>query len=180
MNTLSKMTLAAALFASTVGYAVAQQAEPAPSAPGGTDEQTMEDRGGQGRHHGKGRHGGRHGGQMFQMIDANGDGAIGDDEAASLAERAFMRLDRDNDGTVSEAEFISPPGRGQRFWSSWFGNEEQAAVQNVRKQKFAGFDTDKNANLSKTEFFAEAKSRLTAADADKDGKVTPWEFRAAN
>lgn len=129
-----------------------------------------------GGHHGKGHRGSR----MMRMIDANNDGVISDDEAAAMAERAFMRLDRDADGNVTEAEFIDPPGRGRRFWSSWFGDEEKAAVQGVRKEKFATLDADKNNSLSKAEFFVEAKSRLAAADADKDGKVTPWEFRAAN
>jgi hypothetical protein len=27
---------------------------------------------------------------------------------------------------------------------------------------------------------ADAKTRHAAADADKDGKVTPWEFRSQN
>ena len=33
-------------------------------------------------------------------------------------------------------------------------------------------------NLSRTVTIAGGKARFQAADADKDGKVTPWEFRA--
>jgi Ca2+-binding EF-hand superfamily protein len=120
---------------------------------------------------------------MMRIIDANADGAINDDEAASMADFAFMRMDRDRDGAVSEAEFTQhrgPGGHGGRGgWFRWLAKDEAEAVLKVRKDKFAALDADKNGNLSKTEFFAEAKAKLAAADTDKDGKVTPWEFRAS-
>lgn len=129
---------------------------------------------------GPGRPGKHGGGRMMRLIDVNGDGVIGDDEAASLADFAFMRLDGDRDGAVSEAEFTQPrgPGRFGGGWFRWLGKDEAEAVLKVRKDKFAALDADKNGNVSKAEFFADAKTRLAAADADKDGKVTPWEFRA--
>lgn len=139
-----------------------------------------------GKHAGMGGHGrdghGRHGGhRMMRIIDANADGVINDDEAASLADFAFMRMDRDRDGAVSEAEFSERrgPGRHGGGWFRWLSKDETEAVLKVRKDKFAALDADKNGNLSKTEFFAEARAKLAAADADKDGKVTPWEFRAS-
>jgi hypothetical protein len=135
----------------------------------------MADRGeGHGPH---GRHSveGKHGGRGMHMIDANGDGVIGDDEAAGLAEHRFNRLDRDRDGNITETEFTSPPRRG---WHAWFGSAESEAVMKVRKEKFAALDTNKNLGVDKAEFLAEAKAKLAAADTDKDGKVTPWEFRA--
>ncbi|MFT3671091.1 EF-hand domain-containing protein [Aestuariivirga sp.] len=135
---------------------------------------------GRGRMMGEGRGGGR----MMAMLDSNGDGAIGDDEAAALADRMFSRIDSNGDGSVSQDEFTSGPrGRGMKQgggWRAWLGlsSDEAAAVQKVRADKFAALDTDKNGSLSKQEFFAEAKARFAAADTDKDGKVTPWEFRA--
>lgn len=127
---------------------------------------------------------GRGGGRMMAMLDTNGDGAIGDDEAAAIADRMFSRIDANGDGVISQEEFTSGPrGRGMKqggSWRAWLGlsSDEAAAVQKVRADKFAALDTDKNGSLSKQEFFAEAKARFAAADTDKDGKVTPWEFRA--
>lgn len=146
---------------------------------------------GWGRHRGKhagwgGRgnregHGGRGRGHMMRIIDANADGVINDDEAASLAEFTFMRMDRDRDGAVNETEFSERrgPGRHGGGWFRWLAKDEAEAVLKVRKDKFVSLDADKNGSLSKMEFFADAKAKLAAADADKDGKVTPWEFRAS-
>jgi hypothetical protein len=39
-------------------------------------------------------------------------------------------------------------------------------------------DADKSGKVSKAEFMAEGKARFASADADKDGVVTPWEFRS--
>ena len=170
MNSLAKLSLASALMLSVAfGVASAQQANDTPLPAG------MQDGGGP-RDHG-GRHHGKHGGKGMKMIDANADGVIGDDEAAALADHAFMRMDEDRDGKVTEAEFVEGP-RGHKGWFNW-SSDETAAVQKVRKDKFATIDTNKDASLDKTEFFAEAKAKLAAADTDKDGKVTPWEFRAS-
>jgi hypothetical protein len=135
-------------------------------------------------------HGGRHGGGEFshmerggghgkhgmRMIDTNGDGVIGDDEAAALADMAYMHMDADRDGNVTEVEFVAGPRKHKRWFGA--GSEDTAAIEKTRKERFVTLDLDKNAKLTKTEFFADAKAKLVAADADKDGKVTPWEFRA--
>jgi len=140
--------------------------------------------------HGGGKHDGRHGGGHdgqhrgsrggpMMIIDANADGVIGADEAASLAEGMFMRHDRNRDEVLDEAEFIGPMGHGGG-WRGWWGtgSAEAEAVQKVRKDKFTSFDADKSGTLSKAEIFAEMQQKLASADADRDGKVTPWEFRA--
>jgi EF hand len=180
MNNLTKLSIASALMLSAAfGVSQAQQANDAPPAPG--VEQVDSDDMGQrdGRHgEGRGKHGGhgRHGGRGMQMIDANNDGVVGADEAASMAEFAFHRMDDDRDGKVTEAEFTAGP-RGHNGWFNW-NSDEKAAVEKVRKDKFAILDANKDAGLDKAEFFADAQAKLAAADTDKDGKVTPWEFRA--
>ena len=192
MNTLAKISLASALMLSAAfGVASAQQANDAPPPPPGMEDATGPDAGPvdckdmMGRHGGKhaGREGGRGegrrgpGGPGMRMIDANNDGVIGDDEAATLADGAFRRMDQDRDGKVTEAEFIAGPG-GHKGWFNW-NSAETAAVQKVRTDAFATLDANKDKSLDKTEFFADAKAKLAAADTDKDGKVSPWEFRAS-
>jgi hypothetical protein len=39
-------------------------------------------------------------------------------------------------------------------------------------------DPGKTGSVSKEAFLQFGQKRFAAADADKDGKVTPWEFRA--
>ncbi len=185
MNTFTKLSIASALMLSAAfGVASAQQANEA--SPATSLEETNDQMAdGMGRH--GGRHGGKHGGgeghhgkhgggRGMHMIDVNNDGVIGEDEAASMADHAFMRMDDDRDGKVTEAEFLQGPGR-HRGWFNW-NSDEKAAVEKVRADKFATLDANKDKSLDKPEFFAEAKSKLAAADTDKDGKVTPWEFRA--
>jgi EF hand len=162
MNTFVKLSMASALMLSAACGVVAAQ----------DNAQRDEDRGGE--HHGGRHHGGKHG---MQMIDTNADGVIGEDEAAGLADRVFLRMDENSDGKVSETEFIAGP-RHHRGWFNWSG-DETAAVEKMRKDKFASLDVNKDANLDKIEFFTDAKAKLVAADLDKDGKVTPWEFRAS-
>jgi EF hand len=174
-HTLAKISLATALILGTsFGLASAQQTGSQPNVQIADNSDGQDD--------GFGDHGGRHGGHrgghhMQRMIDTNNDGVIGEDEAASLADGAFNHMDQDQSGTLSEAEYSAGP-RGHRGWFSW-NSAETAAVLKVRKDKFVSLDTDKNATLSKAEFFAGAKSQLAAADTNKDGKVSPWEFRAS-
>jgi EF hand len=173
MNTFTKLSIASALmFSAAIGVAVAQDAA-------GPDDQgmaRMDDGQHGGRHHGK-HHGGK--GRGMQMIDVNNDGVISQDEAASLADHGFMRMDDDGDGKLTVAEFTSGPRGNHGGWFDW-NSSEKAAVEKLRQDKFAALDTNKDASLDKTEFFADAQAQLAAADADKDGKVTPWEFRAKN
>jgi hypothetical protein len=158
-------SIAASLLASA---AFAQTATPQPPA----QEQQMMERG----HHGKDRHGHGPGGPRG-LIDMNFDNVIGDDEAASMADREFQRIDGDRNGALSEAEFTAVRGKGR--WFGWAQSQDQAMTDGL-KAKFATLDADKNASVTKAEFFADARTRYASADADKDGKVTPWEFRAGN
>ena len=162
---------------------------PAPNADMADNGDGMGQGMGQGMGHGKrhgrhgegrdGEHGGRGGGRMMRMIDANADGVIGADEAATMADHMFSRIDQNGDDSLDKAEFSTPPGRHGKGWFNWGSSDEAAAVLKVREDKFTALDADKDGKLTKMEFFADAQQRLAAADADKDGKVTPWEFRAA-
>jgi hypothetical protein len=192
MKSLFQFTVATlVMLGATLGVVKAQEAVEPPTPPAAQTQDTAQGpdgdgdgwwgrkhrRGHQGEHGMRGERGGRHGMGGMRIVDANADGVIGADEAASLAEFAFARLDDNRDSTLTEAEFIGGP-RGMR---GWFGgnSEERAAVEKVRKDNFAKLDVNKDTKLDKTEFFADAQAKLAAADTDKDGKVTPWEFRAS-
>ncbi len=183
MKTFIIASSIAALLVGAAGPTMAQTADP--------QEQTQVAEGGDGMGHGDGhgdgkghrggkhgRHGDDHGGRGMRIIDANGDGVIGDEEAAAIADRMFSRIDADNDGALTETEFTTVR-KGHRGWFNWSAAETDAVVK-VRKEKFAALDADKDSKVTKAEFFADAKSRFAALDTDKDGKVSPWEFRAQN
>jgi hypothetical protein len=117
-------------------------------------------------------------GMMGRMgaIDSNNDGVIGDDEAAAQVESVFAAMDGDDDGELTDEEYMSVrmgPGPGQGR-----NEERQKAMQERKKARFVEMDADKNGKVSQAEFIAGGKARFQAADTDKDGKVTPWEFRA--
>jgi EF hand len=109
-------------------------------------------------------------------IDNNNDGVISDDEAAAQVESVYAEMDADDDGELTEEEYMAVrmgPGFGQGRNAT-----RQNVMQERKKARFGEMDADKNGKVSKAEFIAGGKARFEAADADKDGKVTPWEFRA--
>jgi Ca2+-binding EF-hand superfamily protein len=113
-------------------------------------------------------------GGRFGVIDANNDGVISADEGASQREAVFAAMDSDDDGELTEAEFMAVsfgPGPG---WNE----DREEAMQAKKKERFAAMDPDKNGKVTQAEFMAEQQKRFASADTDKDGKVTPWEFRA--
>lgn len=106
--------------------------------------------------------------ERMGAIDTN------DDEAADQVESLSAAMDGDDDGELTEDEYMSVrvgPGRG-------FNAARQKAMQDRKKARFTEMDTDKGAKVSKAEFPAAGKARFEAANTDKDGRVTPWEFRA--
>ncbi len=100
------------------------------------------------------------------IIDANGDGVIGDDEAAAIEEALFLDLDMNGDGRLNLAEFGA------------FA-QEQGGMK-AATQRFDAIDADKDGAVAKGEFMVDAHKRYRALDTDGDGKVTPWEYRAGN
>lgn len=110
----------------------------------------------------------------FGTIDTNDDGIISEDEAASRVELVFTAMDADEDGELTEQEFMSVrmgPGQG-------LNAERQKVMQERKKARFTEMDADKSGKVTKAEFIVAGKARFAAADGDKDGRVTPWEMRA--
>lgn len=112
----------------------------------------------------------------FAAIDANEDGSVSDEEAASHADMVFSAMDADDNGALTLEEFLAVrmgPGFG-------FDPARQEARQKDKSDRFAAIDSDADGSVTKAEFLAAAQAHFASADADGDGKVTPWEMRRAN
>jgi hypothetical protein len=115
-------------------------------------------------------------GRMGRMgiIDSNDDSVISADEAASQVETAFAAMDADDDGEITEEEFLNV-GMG----GGWEMNSDRwTEMQTRKKQRFVTIDPDKNGQVTQAEFIAGREKRYAEADGKKDGKVSPWEFSA--
>ena len=112
--------------------------------------------------------------RRFQAIDANEDGKISDDEAASQRESVFLAMDANDDGELTEKEYMEiRMGQGEGR-----NKAHQAARQEQKRKRFAPMDADKSGTVSKAEWMTAGKAHFEAADANKDNIVTPWEFRS--
>ncbi len=112
----------------------------------------------------------------FTMIDANDDGVVSAEEAASAADEVFTAMDADDDGMLTKEEYMAVR-MGPQFG---FNPDRQAAMQKAKEDRFGAMDADGDGNVSKAEFLAGAEAHHKAADADGDGKITPWEHRRQN
>ena len=110
------------------------------------------------------------------MMDANDDGIVSAEEAASAADEVFTAMDADDDGALTKDEYMAVRMGPQLGYNS----ERQAAMQKAKEERFAAMDTDANGSVSKEEFLNAAQAHHAAADTDGDGKVTPWEHRRQN
>ena len=112
----------------------------------------------------------------FAMIDANDDGVVSAEEAASNADAVFTAMDADDDGALTKEEFMTVRMGPQHG----FNPTRQQAMQVRKEARFDDMDDDKDGKVLKAEFLVAAKDHHLAADIDSDGKVTPWEHRSRN
>lgn len=110
---------------------------------------------------------------MARAIDTNGDGLVSASEASQHASAGFAMFDGDDDGQISQDEYLdsAPSGlpRGRR-------NVERLYLN--RTARFEAMDADSDMNVTLAEFMAAAQASFEAADTNNDGNVTVWEFRA--
>ncbi len=116
----------------------------------------------------------------FAAIDTNKDGVLTRDEIAAVQtkvleqaqaarqqrmEAEFKKLDTDNNGSLSLAEFrlAAPPVRA---------SETPDAV-------LAGIDSNKDGRITADEYRAGPLATFDKADANNDGTITPEEVAAA-
>jgi hypothetical protein len=112
----------------------------------------------------------------FMIVDANDDGIISAEEAASAEDEVFTAMDADDDGSVTKEEYLAVR-MGPQFG---FNQARQALRQQAKESRFAELDGDGDGSVAKAEFMAAAKIHFDASDDDGDGKVTPWELRRQN
>jgi Ca2+-binding EF-hand superfamily protein len=92
----------------------------------------------------------------------------------------FKQLDTNGDGSLSQAEIAAAEAKTQQ--------QRVGVLRSRMDAEFTKLDTNKDGQLSKAEFMAAAPQKPAAApnganllgqlDKNKDGKVTPDEYRA--
>jgi Ca2+-binding EF-hand superfamily protein len=136
--------------------------------------------------HGKGhgpRHDGDHRAQMAEMqagqfaaMDENQDGKVSAVEHDAAHDEKFSMFDGDDSGAISLEEFIAVRmGPGPREGGQ---HKHQDKMMQKKKNKFAKIDTDKDGQVTKTEFSVFAANMFTKADTDGDGYMSQGEFTA--
>ena len=99
-------------------------------------------------------------------------------ELIAKLDESFARVDTDNNGSIGRSEIAAVERKA--------AEDAQAALQKKLAEQFARLDTDKSGQLSLAEFQAGATVRSASGpdaamqrlDTNKDGKVTPDEYRA--
>ena len=120
----------------------------------------------------------------FRLLDADRDGSIDRPEFLRTAvvrsvvagdgfslpqTREFQSIDLDGDGTLTPEEFLRAMLMGRT--ASVAGEDG-----GPRQAMFDVVDSDHDGALSKQEFMAAGDRDFDRSDADRDGKVTIWEF----
>ena len=116
----------------------------------------------------------------FRLLDGDRDGSIDREEFLRTAivrvvqvggsftpprTREFESIDLDGDGALTPEEFL----RASRM-------KRSSSIDGPRAALFDAVDTDRDGALSKHEFMAAGARDFERSDADRDGKVTIWEF----
>lgn len=119
---------------------------------------------------------------LFARLDANKDGKL--DQADRQAMRAarlsrrFDALDTNKDGKLDRAEFTAPrPAPQPGAAGSGMGGMGMGGAG--RAHRLARMDGNADRAISREEFVAGVLQRFDAADANKDGKLTPEERASA-
>lgn len=111
---------------------------------------------------------------FFKMMDKDTDGKITSSEAGERWER-LGKADKDGDGGVSREELAAVMKAAAGAGAGPGGPGGRPNPQEF----FAKMDKDGNGGITEDEAPAEVWSRMSKADANSDGKVTPEEMRTA-
>lgn len=107
---------------------------------------------GPGAGHGpRGGFGGGRAAMLVKLADTNGDGVVTKAELTAALEQHFAKMDLNKDGKIT-------------------AEERQALRQQRVDARFGQIDTDRNGQISKSEFESAATARRDPGDAKKDGE----------
>jgi hypothetical protein len=125
-----------------------------------------------------------HAAKMFARFDFNKDGKLDAADRAAHAGERFDKADANKDGAISREEFNAAHqhkrdamGEGKR---GEHGKMRGGHGGGMAKMMLHMADTNKDRSVSREEFVAAYQTMFDRADADKDGKVTPAERKAAH
>lgn len=104
--------------------------------------------------------------EQIEKADTNGDGAISRNEFTAHRATQFSRLDRDQNGYVTESDIPS------------FVQKRLPPEMSLDKMK-AAFDTNKDGKLSQSEFVNGPTAAFDRIDANGDNTVTRAEIDQA-
>lgn len=118
--------------------------------------------------------------EAFSKLDVNGDGKIDTADREARQKARFERIDADNNGAISFAEFtatrsrpdVERAGRGER-------DGQRMGMRGGYHMGLRGnVDANQDGAVTQAEFTAAALARFDAADADNDGTVTATERKS--
>lgn len=115
-----------------------------------------------GDHMGMGGMMGGHRMRMFEMLDADGDGAIGADEARTAMVGQMQAFDADGDGALSLEEFAAM---------------HAAHTRPMMVDRFQFHDEDGDGKITEDEMTAPFQRMMRWMDHNGDGKVSPDDMR---
>lgn len=115
---------------------------------------------------------GHHGGMMIKAADADGDGAVTEDEFLDLLAESFEWMDRNGDDVI-DMDDRSPVM--QRLMEM----REESGEEPRWKDRHHGMDANEDGAVSWDETREKALERFAEVDADDNGSVSAEELEAA-
>ncbi len=119
------------------------------------------------RHHASPERNAKRGSRFFEKLDKNDDGLLSRDELARMPEERFTTLDKDGDGSLSQAEFAAGHKAGKRA-----GKGKHGAAAH-----FAKADTNGDGRVDVEEARAAAGQHFDRLDKSGDGVLVGEELQ---
>lgn len=108
-------------------------------------------------------------------LDANHDGKVSRDEAASAQKNAFKALDSNHDGSLSQAEFAASQPPLPKSAKPAARNRQQVVLH----RWFVNMDSDGNGGISQSEYLHAVAPYFDRLDDNHDGVLDAHELQQA-